>query len=181
MEIKTPDFYLDLANKMLAGKLTPKAHNAYKDVKSYYHAIDQNLPDDTVMYDLYRFQVAPDDYMLIGMTCLHPVLVNGECNMTKGHFHVDEKDPEIYIGVEGEGLLILMDKEGYAYAEKVFPGSFHYIYGHMAHRLVNTCDEVFKAIAIWNENSGHDYDTIKKTPFPKRVFKSGNNIVIKDA
>ena len=69
---------------------------------------------------------------------MEPVTIHGECNMTRGHFHMDWDCAEFYFGISGTGLLLLMDEDGKAWAERVAPGSLHHIDGHLAHRLINT-------------------------------------------
>ncbi|MCB6313949.1 cupin domain-containing protein, partial [Gordonibacter pamelaeae] len=80
---------------------------------------------------------------------LYPVLVNGECNMTRGHWHENRECVEFYFCLSGEGLLMLMDEDGTTWAEKTYPGSLHHIDGHLAHRLINTGEEPMKIGACW--------------------------------
>ena len=96
--------------------------------------------------------------------------------MTKGHFHVNKDCAEIYFGIAGVGLLLLMDEEGHTWAEKVYEGSLHHIDGRIAHRLVNTGDEDLKVGACWPTSAGHDYHAIEKREFGYRVYKRNGQI-----
>ncbi len=108
------------------------------------------------------------------------VLVNGECNMTRGHFHENLDCDETYCCMHGSGLLLLMDEEGCCHAEKMSVGSVHYINGHYAHRLINIGEDELKVQCIWPSNAGHDYKRIEKHPFPVRVFKRDGKIFVEE-
>jgi glucose-6-phosphate isomerase len=93
-----------------------------------------------------------------GVTNLHPGLVGDEYFMTKGHFHANLDTAEYYWGIEGEGVLLLMDVLGNIRAERMVAGSLHYIPGRMAHRVANVSDTVLSFGACWPSNAGHNYD-----------------------
>lgn len=96
--------------------------------------------------------------------------------MTKGHFHENKDCVEFYFGIQGEGLLLLMDESGYTWAEKVFEGSLHHIDGHVAHRLVNIGEIDLKVGACWPTSAGHDYVAIEEKAFGYRIKKINNQI-----
>ena len=149
----------------------------FKDIKNIYVNAD-NVSDDTEMYHVYMYTkgTPTPGNLNWGMTVMHPVYVNGECNMTRGHWHENRECVEYYYGVSGHGLLMLMDEEGNTWAEEVFRGSLHHIDGHLAHRLVNTSNEDMKVLACWGCDAGHDYAAVEKMPFGYRVFKEDENL-----
>jgi len=107
-----------------------------------------------------------------GVTYLFPYTVEGEYSFTRGHFHVDKNYDEYYFGLTGQGFLLCWDGKEEIYAEKVFPGSIHYINGKYAHRLINTdSKETMSVAACWNVLAGHDYETIDRSGFPVRCFE----------
>ncbi|MEO6187976.1 MAG: glucose-6-phosphate isomerase family protein, partial [Ginsengibacter sp.] len=55
--------------------------------------------------------------LFFGLTHLYPGRVGDEYFMTKGHFHAIENRAEYYWGIEGEGILLLMDKQRNTRAE----------------------------------------------------------------
>lgn len=112
-----------------------------------------------------------------GLSVLEPVTVDGEYNMTRGHFHVDRDCAEFYFGISGNGLLLLMDESGKTWAEKVEAGSVHHIDGHVAHRLINSGDVQLKVGACWPTTAGHDYDALEEHPFQYRVFREEGEMV----
>lgn len=157
---------------ILHGEGVEESAKYYKDAKSFYQS-DAALADDTLMYNVYTYRKgdAKDGNLNWGMTVLYPVLVNGECNMTRGHWHENRDCAEFYYGAQGTGLLMLMDEHGDTWAEEVFPGSVHHIDGSLAHRLINTGEEAMKVVACWDCKAGHDYAAVEQQPFGYRVFK----------
>lgn len=109
--------------------------------------------------------------LFFGITHLYPGLVGNEYFMTKGHFHQTENRGEFYWGIEGEGMLILMNKDREIWAEKMYPGSLHYISGCIGHRVANTGKIVLSFGACWPSDAGHNYDVIQNEGFSKRLLK----------
>ncbi|GAA0731619.1 glucose-6-phosphate isomerase family protein [Clostridium oceanicum] len=179
MKIIEAKYNQDFFNGVIEGENVKSYRKLYKDIAFAYNSKDENLSDDTEMYRVYSFDEGGDNTILWGLTILHPVTVSGECNLTRGHFHQDRTEPEIYFGLGGEGLLLYMDSKGECFAQKVAKGSVHYIHGEYAHRLVNTGNEDLKVGAAWRKAAGHDYEAIEKNNFPYRIYKIDGNIVIK--
>lgn len=107
--------------------------------------------------------------LYMGITYLYPGKVGNEYFMTKGHFHQNRDTAEYYWGVRGEGVLILMDEQRNVWAERMYPGSLHYIPGKVAHRVANTGNEVLVFAASWPSDAGHDYSTIAQDGFARRL------------
>jgi glucose-6-phosphate isomerase len=51
------------------------------------------------------------------------------------------------------------------------PGDLSYIPGKWAHRTINTGDAPLVFFAIWPVDAGHDYESIEKSGFLRRVLK----------
>ena len=179
MEIREPKYLHDFFNGVITGNGVQSYKKLYKDISFAYESKDENLDENTEMYEVYHFDEGGENTLLWGLTILHPITVNGECNLTRGHFHKDRTEPEIYFGLGGEGLLMYMDEEGNSFCEKVYKGSIHYIHGNYAHRLINTGNRDFKVGACWRSAAGHDYKSIEDKSFPKKVYKVENKIVFK--
>lgn len=167
----------------LTGDKVEKSCKLYKDAMSFYESVDQSLDPETVMYEVTTVNAdrKEEGYLNWAISLLHPVKVNGECCMTRGHFHIDTNCEEYYWCARGTGLLMMMDENGNDWCEKMYPGSLHHINGHHAHRLINTGNEDLRIICCWNSNAGHDYKRVEEHPFVHRVFVSEEGIVIKDA
>ena len=97
--------------------------------------------------------------------------VGNEYFMTKGHFHANIDRAEFYWGLEGEGMLILMDQLRRVWAERIFPGSLHYIPGGVAHRMANTGNTLFSFAACWPSDAGHNYREIADHGFAARLLE----------
>ena len=108
--------------------------------------------------------------LYMGITYLSPGKVGREYFMTKGHFHLNPDSTEFYWGVKGEGMLILMDEGRNVWAEKMYPGSLHYIPAKVAHRVANTGEETLVFAASWPSDAGHDYGSIEGGGFAKRLL-----------
>lgn len=181
MEIIDVNVHHDFLNGVITGKDVQKSIKYYKQAKSFYKDVDSNLKEDTIMYEVYTYSKAidhSDGKLNYGLTVMQPVCVNGECNMTRGHFHENLECDEIYCCMHGTGLLLLMDEKGHCTAEKMSVGSIHYIDGYLAHRLVNTGNEELKVQCIWPANAGHDYKRIEDHPFTVRIFKENQHIKV---
>lgn len=170
MEVIEPQVVHHILNGVLEGQDVEKYIKKYHEVAYLY---EQKREDDPVVYEVYSYSKGEDvlGNLNWGLTVLKPVLSHGECNMTKGHFHENKDCVEFYFGIQGEGLLLLMDETGKTWAEKVYEGSLHHIDGHVAHRLVNTGDVDLKVGACWPTSAGHDYTAIKKQEFGYRIKK----------
>ncbi|GAA3400471.1 glucose-6-phosphate isomerase family protein [Paenibacillus hodogayensis] len=119
--------------------------------------------------------------LYFGVSHVHPGKVGNEFFMTKGHFHQKRDRGEYYWGIEGNGLLLLMDEARHSWAERVFPGSLHYIAGHVAHRLINTGDVKMIVGACWPSDAGHDYEAILNEGFSVRVVEQDGSPVLLEA
>lgn len=107
----------------------------------------------------------------MGITYIAPGKVGNEYFMTKGHFHKNLDSVEFYWGVEGQGMLILMDRDNNVWAERMFPGSLHYIPANVAHRVANIGANELVFAASWPSDAGHDYETIAKSGFARRLVE----------
>lgn len=118
--------------------------------------------------------------LFFGATFLAPGTVGDEYFMTKGHFHTKRDTAEFYWGIQGEGILLLMNEDRSIRAEMVRPGSLHYIPGRVAHRMVNVGEETLSFGACWPSDAGHDYETIREYGFSARVLRGPEGPVVEE-
>lgn len=180
MMITEPKAIHDFYHGVVEGKEVTTSKKLLKDILDVYEKPEAGGDLERVMYEVYYYleeETMQPGSLNWGLTVMNPECVGEECNMTRGHIHEDTSCGEFYFGLSGEGLLLLMDRDGNAWAEKVFPNSLHYIDGRLAHRLVNTGDGVFKVGACWSALAGHDYQWVEQHPFPVRVYKKKGEIV----
>lgn len=182
MKIIRPQATHDIYGGVIEGKDVAKYKKLFGQIQTLYHD-PSGISPDTLMYTVYSYEAGSAEKkgdLYWGLTILEPVTINGECNMTRGHFHLDRNCAEFYFGIGGKGLLLLMDENGDMWAEKVFKGSLHHIDGTLAHRLVNTGNKRLKVGACWPTTAGHDYAAIERRDFLCRVIKEGGEIVFRE-
>ena len=146
LKIRKSPVELGLKDFNLKGEPVIYQQRALKDIASIF--LDQEaselIPSDTVAYHVQTWMPVPDGTqggLSFGTSTIRPGKVGNEYFMTKGHFHSKSDRAEFYWGVQGKGMLILMDRDRNTWAEEVYPGSLHYIGGEIAHRLANTGSE----------------------------------------
>ena len=160
----------------LLGKPVQKLTRTIGDLKGLFadeKAFEQHDANQ-IAYEVESYFPVPEGTeggLFIGITRLQPGTIGYEYMMTKGHSHVLENRAEFYWCIEGEGIMLFMDKDRNVRAEKMFPGSLHYIKGHTAHRVANTGETVLSFGACWPSDAGHNYDSIAKNGFAKRLMK----------
>lgn len=135
----------------------------------------KRLSPQTIIYEVDAYKPVRDGTLgglFFGMTRIHPGQVGSEYFMTRGHFHTIGDRSEFYWGIKGEGVLIMMGKDKRIWAEKIKPGSLHYIPTNTAHRVANIGDEVLSFGACWPADAGHDYKEIERIGFSARLVNT---------
>jgi len=175
LEIKKSPVELNLANYAMQGEPVINQVRKLKDIPGIFQdekafaEMDQEQLAYTVQAWLPVAEGTPGG-LFFGASTIYPGKVGNEFFMTKGHFHAQSDRAEFYWGVQGKGMLILMDRERNTWAEEVFPGSLHYIGGEIAHRLANIGDEKLIVGACWPSDAGHDYEEIAKNGFSAKLM-----------
>lgn len=161
---------------VLTGQDISKSSRKLKDLKGIFKdkkAFDA-MDKETLVYDV-SFHMPVKEGTLgglyFGVTYIHPGKVGNEYFMTKGHFHAQIDRAEYYWGIQGEGVLILMDEYRNAWGEKMFPGSLHYIPGRIAHRVANVSNQILSFGACWPSDAGHNYEEIVENGIAKRLIE----------
>lgn len=126
--------------------------------------------EDPLIYVVYEIGREREGELNVGCTIIYPGKIGDEYYFTKGHFHVKEVG-EVYIGVSGEGLILMQDKEGELFAEEIKPETIVYVPPGLAHRSVNTGKTKLIFLAIYPSDAGHDYATINRMGFAKIVVE----------
>lgn len=166
-----PSMHLDLSS----GSIEPSRHISTRRLKDLIGVFADesslaSMDPDNVVYQTYGCPGdLPGEQLLYGTTVLMPGDVGGECFMTRGHFHTNPLRGELCLTLRGEGLLLLMDRNGVTRKESMTPGSLHDIPAQLAHRVVNTGDEPLIFFVSWMSDCGHDYETSRRLGF-ERVF-----------
>jgi len=101
-----------------------------------------------------------------GIGTLFPGCVGDEYFMTKGHLHSWREAAEIYIGLSGEGGMLLEDEaSGETRFVPLKKNSVVYVPGRTAHRTMNTGSEKLVYLGIYPSQAGHDYGAIAENNF----------------
>src|SRR5690625_2462918 len=133
MDIKKGQAFLELFEGFeLTGKHVEVYHKKVSEVSHMFK--DKEAAQSMKEVEAYHvaslgLKDAGNESLLFGVTYLQPVTVNGECTLTRGHFHEDKEYGEIYIGLTGHGYLIKWDGDRDLIIEDVIPGSIHIIDG----------------------------------------------------
>jgi len=167
---------LDIANFGLKGSAIQFQTRTLKELANIFadHQALQLIPPKTVVYTVQSWLTVEEGTpggLFFGTSTIMPGKVGNEFFMTKGHFHAKSDRAEFYWGVQGKGVLILMDRDRITWGEEVYPGSLHYIGSHIAHRLANTGELNLVVGACWPSDAGHDYAEIVKNGFSARLVE----------
>jgi glucose-6-phosphate isomerase len=111
--------------------------------------------------------------VLYSTTIIYPGRIGSEFHMTKGHFHELPDRSEVYLGLAGDGYLVLQTAEGVVRGVPMRRGTIAYVPPYWAHRTVNIGDEPFSFIAFWPGDAGHNYGAIEHTGFAE-LLVDGN-------
>jgi glucose-6-phosphate isomerase len=136
----------------------------FADQPAYASALAQ---DDPLLYTVANVEPAQGEGALhYGITWLAPGRVGHEFYMTKGHYHAWRPAAEYYLGLSGEGIILLEDEEsGDCWTLPLAPHCAAYVPGHAAHRTVNTGEESLVFLGVYPAQAGHDYGAIVERNF----------------
>ncbi len=137
--------------------------------------------EDPVIYS-FSEKVLPEEpgHLQIAMTSINPGKVGEEYYMTKGHYHKLAQTSEVYLGLEGEGCLLMQTVEGNFSSIDIRPGVLAYIPPYWGHRMVNTGESPFIFFAVYPGDAGHNYGDIEKTGFAKILLKRDGKTLLTD-
>ncbi len=176
LQIHKSPVELNLNDFSMIGEPIVNQARHLKDISGIFHdqkAFDE-LDPESLTYRVQMWNPVADGTeggLAFGRTIIFPGKVGDEYFMTKGHFHAKSDRAEFYWGVQGKGMLILMDRNRHTWAEEVHPGSLHYIGSDTAHRLANTGQEELVVGACWPSDAGHNYEEIAENGFSARLVE----------
>lgn len=152
----------------------------YRDVKNMFLKEDPKLEiENPIVYEVFEIPTTEKEGDLIFLvTIVQPGTVQGEYFMTKGHFHIVENTSEVYYGLSGKGLILCQTKSGDFEVVPIEKDKAVYIPPFWAHRSVNTSNEPLVFFVVYPANAGHDYETVEKHGFKKRVFFKEDGFVL---
>jgi glucose-6-phosphate isomerase, archaeal len=116
-----------------------------------------------------------------GLGRIMPGRVGTEYYMTKGHFHAWRQAAELYIGLAGEGIMLLEEES--SAASQIVPLRPHqmvYVPGHTAHRTINIGAVPLAYLGVYPAGAGHDYGAITQRNFHKVLIDRNGKPVLLD-
>ena len=126
---------------------------------------------NSLMYEVASIEPAsgPGD-LAYGLARIMPGQVGQEFYLTKGHLHSWREAAEFYLGLAGEGVMLLEHESGDCRVVPLTPNSAIYVPGYTAHRTVNTGSEILSYLGVYPAQAGHDYAAIQQTNFRQVVL-----------
>lgn len=145
----------------------------FADEASYQEMMDK---DDVVLYQVSSWEVADGDGDLIcGFGTLFPGKVGTEYFFTKGHYHTWREAAEIYIGLSGQGYMLLEhETTGETQLLPLKPNHIVYVPGYTAHRTINIGNIPLTYIGIYSPRAGHDYGALRERNFSQVLVSQKN-------
>jgi glucose-6-phosphate isomerase, archaeal len=136
---------------------------------------------DRLIYDVHVTQLPEEDGQILHCTTIiYPGQIGGEYHMTKGHYHAQRHQGEVYLGLAGQGYLVMQTETGDTNTQVMQPGTAAYVPPYWAHRTVNVGDQPFVFFAAWAGEAGHDYGTIERDGFRKLIVQHNGQSQIID-
>lgn len=172
--VNDPEYFTDWTTGLITGPKVEKLERRLRDLGGVFADVDAFEAADPTRL-VYRtacvFPLADgtEGGLFWATSFVEPGLVGDEYHMTKGHFHAKADRAETYFTYTGTGLLLLMSRDRRCWAERMTPGSTHFVPPVTAHRTINTGDDVLAFGASWPSDAGHDYATIAADGFAARV------------
>jgi glucose-6-phosphate isomerase len=142
----------------------------FRDAEAVERALAHDNP---LVYTVAAVEPAAGDGDLhYGLGVIYPGLVGDEYFLTKGHLHTWRAAAELYIGIAGEGVMLLEDEAtGETRMIPLQPNGAVYVPGHTAHRTVNTGDVPLTYLGVCPARAGHDYGAIAERNFRSVVIQ----------
>jgi glucose-6-phosphate isomerase len=136
-------------------------------------ALEQMInKENTLVYEFYEMGVPEHSGDLaFGTSICYPGKIGDEFFMTKGHFHAILDTAEVYLCLNGHGLILMESPEGDCSYEVLTPGKMAYVPKRYAHRSINIGKEPFVQFYSFRADAGHDYGTIETNGFRKLVVE----------
>lgn len=151
----------------------------YVDDLAYRQAMQNGNP---LIYSVSSVEPAHGDGQLhYGIGKLMPGKIGCEYYFTFGHFHAHRSAAEVYIGLSGEGLMLLQhEMTAETHVQALKSNTVIYVLGHTAHRTINTGVEPLIYLGVYPAQAGHDYGIIAQQNFNKVVLDMDGQPVVMD-
>jgi len=114
-EISKPPVMLNPGNYRMTGESVIHQTRKLKDIQGIFQdeKACTEMDQEQLVYAVQSWLPVAEGTpggLFFGASTIYPGSVGNEYFMTKGHFHSQSDRAEFYWGVEGKGMLILMDR-----------------------------------------------------------------------
>lgn len=152
--------------------------DAYQDKAAVRHLLADG---DPVIYTGFDANVPFEaGHLVFRTTIIRPGTVGSEFFMTKGHHHTRDS-AELYLGMSGEGIMIMESRDGDFAHERLTPSAAVYVPPGWAHRTANTGTGPLSFLAVYFGDAGHDYESIERSGFSRRVLRGETGPELREA
>ncbi len=168
-----------LENAAVTRRYLSDLRGAFADERAYAQALARDNP---LIYTVASVEPATGEGQLhYALAVLMPGKVGAEYFLTKGHLHAWRPAAEVYVGLRGQGFLLLEEERGET--SRLVPLSAHgvvYVPGRTAHRTINVGAEKLVYLGIYPAGAGHDYGAIAERNFRQVVVEQAGRAVLLD-
>jgi len=168
-----------IGNRPRVERYLADLRGSFHDAAAYEAALAGKNP---LVYEVTAVEPATGDGQLhFGLGILYPGKIGDEYYLTKGHYHSHRAAAEVYIGLKGEGVMLLEDEtSGESRMVPLRAQSAVYVPGYTAHRTMNTGAETLVYIGVYPSNAGHDYGAIAAKNFRMIVVEQHGRPTMKE-
>jgi glucose-6-phosphate isomerase len=142
-------------------KFLPDLAGLYRDAAAYQARLAADDGRPVYWVESSQTEDGPGG-LITGISVLEPGTVGAEYAMTRGHLHAIADRSELYVGLAGQGVMILETVDGESKVVEVTPGKAVYVPGYWVHRSVNTGTERFATLFCYAADAGQDYSIIER-------------------
>jgi glucose-6-phosphate isomerase len=184
MVIDPKYLYLDLQKGTLSPSIPTRRtlkdlRDLFADAQTVLRVLESG--SDPVIYEIFECLQPPyPGHMNVGTTILYPGKIGKEFYMTKGHYHLKEESSEVYVGLRGDGLILLQSRSGRAKWIRMRSGDVVYVPPLWGHRTVNVGPEELAFLFVYQADAGHDYESIQRQGFSKLVIDKNRTFEVVD-
>lgn len=160
----------------LTRRLSDLRH-CFADERAYEAALQQGNP---IIYTVTSVEPAAGEGQLhYGLGMIMPGRIGDEYYLTKGHAHEWRPAAEVYIGLRGQGMMLLEDiNSGESRMLDLVANNIVYVPGFTAHRTVNVGAVPVVYLGVYPATAGHDYRTIAEKNFRKVIVMRSDRPVL---
>jgi glucose-6-phosphate isomerase, archaeal len=161
-----------LGNAPIVSRYLGDLRGCFQDSAAFEQELTRGNP---LVYTVAALEMGSGEGDLhFGLGTVYPGRIGEEYFLTKGHLHTWRAAAELYIGLTGQGAMLLQDEaSGEAVMLPLRSNSIVYVPGYTAHRTVNTGGEPLVYLGVYPARAGHDYE-----PVARRNFR--NVVVLRD-